>query len=203
MKNVLVFALILVATGLSGCSDKTTGPARVAAYFPEKIGSTWIYSVHDSLSDRSYDMTVSVIDTTTLRDLPVSVWVYDGDGRIDTQYVYNSGDTVMVYSENGWGFDKMYVFPVDVGTGWNCGESCARDYVVDRKGSIQTPARRFANAYHINGHFSMPNTMENSKEWFVPGVGSVWFFRFGMCTVCSPMIYVNEIWELRNYHLPN
>lgn len=49
----------------------------------------------------------------------------------------------------------------------------------------------------------MPNTIENSEEWFVPRVGSVWFYRFGFCTVCSPMIYVNEVCELKSYQLPN
>lgn len=84
MRYAVISALAAAFVGLSGCGDKTTSPAGGAAYFPENIGSTWVYSVYDSLSEHSYDMTVSVIDTTTLRDLPVKVWVYDGDGRIDT-----------------------------------------------------------------------------------------------------------------------
>jgi hypothetical protein len=203
MRNIMVSALIIALVGLSGCGHKATGPAHVAAYFPGEIGSTWVYSVYDSLTSHSYDMTVSVVDSATLRDLPVSVWVYEGDGRIDTQYVYSSGDTITVYSENGWGFDKMYVYPFEVRKGWNCGESCERDYGVDWRGTIETLAARFTNAYHIEGQYSMPNQSEDSEEWFVPGVGQVRFHKYGFCTVCSPMIYVNEVWELRSYHLPN
>jgi hypothetical protein len=175
----------------------------VSAYFPGKIGSTWIYSVYDSLTSHSYDMTVSVVDSATLRDLPVSVWIYEGDGRVDTLYVYSSGNTIMVYSANGRGFDKKYVIPFEVGKGWNCEEPCSRDYDVDWRGTIETPAARFTNAYHIEGQYFMPNQFEDSEEWFVPGVGAVWFYRFGMCSTCYPMIYVNEVWELRGYYLPS
>lgn len=203
MKYAVACIMAVAVMGISGCGDEATNPAGGAAYFPGEIGTTWVYSVYDSLTERSYDMTVTVVDSATLRDLPVSVWVYYGDGRIDTQYVYRSADTVTTYSQSGWGFAKMYVFPVEVGKGWNCGESCRHDYIVDRRESIETPAGRFENAYHIEGHYFIPNDIEDSAEWFVPGVGAVWFYRFGMCSACYPMIYVNQVWELKSYQLPD
>lgn len=201
MRQTIMLIVISVLVAIFGCGDKSTSTLPPIDYFPNNIGSVWIYSVYDSLTERSYDMTVSIADTATLWDMPVTLWVFESDGNFDTMYVFVEDDTVTFQAVRSQGLAKRYVFPLSVGNEWDCGETCFWDYSVDQKGAIDVPARTFANAYHIDGNSYMPNAFGYRSEWYVPYIGMVRIYRYSFCTVYSPMVDPNEIWELKSYQL--
>jgi len=202
MRQVMILALILVSTAAPTCSDKSTRTPPPGDYFPNEVGSVWVYSVYDSLTERSYDMTVSIADTATLvGDTPVTLWVFAGDGNIDTMYVFVSGDTMTFHAPSSMTISRMYVFPLSVGKEWNCGQSCIWEYSVEQRGTIDVPARPFANAYDIRGESGGFNCYGLNSEWFVPHVGPVWIYRYSFCTLYYPLVDINEIWELKSYNI--
>lgn len=201
MKPIITLILIAISIVLFSCGDKSTGTSPSNDYFPNEVGSVWVYAVYDSLMEQSYDMTVSIADSGTVNEIAATLWVFSGNGEIDTQYVVVSGDTVTFFPGDHSTFLKMYVFPLSLGNSWNCGESCIWNYAVDRIEPIEVPAGAFANAYHIDGDFFNPNVRGINSEWMVPGVGAVRIYRYSFCTVCSPMVDTNEIWELKSYRL--
>ena len=137
-----------------------------------------MYTVYDSLTEQSYDMTVSIVDTTDLWDTPMTLWVFSGDSNTDTMYVSVDGDTVTFNAVRSQGFAKRYVFPLSIGRQWDCGQSCAWNYVVEQRGSIDVPARLFAGAYNIKGDDGGFNCYGRNSEWFVPHVGLIWIHRY-------------------------
>lgn len=203
MKPIITLILIAISIVLFSCGDKSTGTSPSNDYFPNEVGSVWVYAVYDSLTEQSYDMTISIADTATLWDTPMTLWVFAGDGDIDTMYVSVEDDTVTFHAIRSQGLAKMYVFPLSVGVEWDCGQSCAWDYSVDEKGAITVFARRFASAYNIRGEFFGFNSYGRNSEWYVPYIGMVRIYRYSFCTVCSPMVDTNEIWELKSYQLAN
>ncbi len=203
MKPIITLILIAISIVLFSCGDKSTGTSPSNDYFPNEVGSVWVYAVYDSLTEQSYDMTISIADTATLWDMPVTLWVFAGDENTDTMYVSVEDDTVTFHAVRSQGLAKRYVFPLSVGNEWDCGQSCAWDYSVDQKGAIDVPARRFANAYDIRGRSGGFNCYGTHSEWFVPHVGPVWIYRHSFCTIGWPMVDLNEIWELKSYQLAN
>lgn len=196
MKGLIISTLMIFAVMATGCGKKASNPVAPAPYFPDKIGSVWVYSVYDSLTESSYNLTVSVVDSTSINDRPATLWTFEGNGEVDSLYLTASGDTVMFFGHHGTYLEKEYVLPLTVGKEYGPN---SRHYLVDKTGSVNVPAGRFANSYHIAGDFFNPNDHRTSGEWFVPGVGRVWEYRHGFCTVCSPMLYLNEVWELVGY----
>jgi hypothetical protein len=202
VKNALILVIICAAVAITACDDKATGPERSGHYFPNDVGSVWIYSVYDSLTQASYDMTVSIVDTVTMADTPVTVWVYEDGGDADTLFVSVAGDTVTFHNSDRTYLTGMYVFPLSVGEEWNCGQSCAWEYIVEERGDVDVPAGRFSNAYKIRGRLGGFNYYGRNSEWFAPHIGAVRVYRYSICTVCSPMIDVNETWKLISYNFP-
>lgn len=200
MKQIFII-LISFSALIINCGDKSTGTNSLDNYFPGNVGSSWVYSVYDSLTESSYDMTVSVVDTATLWDMPVTLWVYESDGNADTMFVSIEGDTVTFHAVRSQGLAKRYVFPLSVGDQWDCGTNCAWDYTVEGRGAVHVPARRFVNSYNIKGEFGGFNSYGLHSEWFVPYIGAVKIYRYSICTLCNPMVDINETWELKSYHL--
>lgn len=201
MRGAIVSIFVILTLNISGCGDKAINQPVSGVGFPNGIGSVWVYAVHDSLGEKSYDLTVSIVDSTSIMGKSVTVWTYESNNVVDTQYVYISGDTVMVYSDGGADLKKMYVFPLFKGKSWNHHSSSAWDYFIDRRAPVDVPAGRFANAYHINGAVFMPNLYSYSTEWYVPGIGAVMYYRLSICTVCYPVVDVREVWQLKSCRL--
>jgi len=97
-KIVLIFAAgMLLTLGCKEASNPVGPPLIDRDYFPNSIGTRWVYQVYDSVADRQYDRVVAVVDT--LRVLPTilaTLWISHEVGGTDTARYHLTiiGDTV-------------------------------------------------------------------------------------------------------------
>jgi hypothetical protein len=175
-----------------------TGPPMVGeGYFPSTIGIYWVYEVFDSVAMRRYDRVVRIADTVHRETVPVYVWTLCDSMRCDTTFIRIERDTVWKYSFYSepprYSREVYYVLPLVVGATWPV--SFGRDSVV----SLETISVRdqVYRAYQVYGVRRRFNVYESEHRWFVPYLGMVKRqYR------CQGFCDNNEVWELKDYGIP-
>lgn len=183
MRLTIFTAAMLFA--LSGCKEQETEQV-----YPNRIGTTWEYSVYDSLAGQRDTITVVVVDNIAPS---TTIWSVDYPDHREERYSITKGDTLEVFEKVGTQFgylEARYVFPFYEGAQWNvppCGEPLS---VTDR-GPITTYAGSFATAYKLVIDQSCNNDHFRKTEWVVPGVG----------VVRRQLSYsgTNELWNLISF----
>ena len=202
-KNLIYLSLVLlIPLLLISCRKKSTVTRshenQVLEYFPNSIGSRFIYFYFDSLSMHSDTVTVSIVDTITYDNIKqLTVWEYIYSSKIDTRYVYSSGDTVKIYNDlENWWINTTYLFPLEIGKGWRGGFINDTSTVVDQV-SITVPAGEFANTFLIEETWGALNEYGYILTWFVPEVGIVKKLNWQR----GWSSWARETWELIGYHI--
>lgn len=190
--------LLVVGVACTWSCRKTTSPVgppfTASGYFPNIVGSFWVYEVYDSVSPRRYDKTLRITDTLRLNGMPVSVWTICDSVRCDSMFISVRQDTVWrFFSRADSSGEVLYVLPLVVGRTWS--RRWGRDSVVSFE-TISVRGRVY-NAYQVHGVWGGFNVYEQERRWFVPFVGMVQrqYRCFGFCND-------NEMWELKQYSLP-
>ena len=184
MKQVLLYSIaILLASGCTKSSSSTnTGSTDV---FPNKVGDTWVYNVMDTLengnnrSPSQYNMNVSITGSVTLPGgIMANTWVYNYPNIADTNYVYQTGDTIKF-------LDATKSEPV-------------RQYIIEQ-GNISVGGNNFPDAFHLNGSAGLPDAIFGIDEWIENNVGVVkrYINPFGELILVKHSI----AWSLISYHL--
>jgi hypothetical protein len=172
-------------------------------YFPNTIGSRWIYK---TLNSRNIEdtLTFEIVGETILPDnKQATVWVSDINTPI---YFYSSFDTLFLETFNdtlifktSWGWDyswvaMMYLVPFTVGNTW---DSTSCFYSVQEVSSLQTDLGIFDQAYKIEERRIGPNYYLTTYSWIVPYIGlvkrDIYEYNLGR--------RYDEHWELIWYHL--
>src|ERR1700733_1443700 len=101
---------LLLAFMAGACKKNNTGDTGSSDIFPNKVGDRWHYLVKDtteSYNDSTatqYDLYVNIVGRVLLPDGDsASVWQFNTPGSIDTNYVFQSADTIR--------FEQMFDFP--------------------------------------------------------------------------------------------
>lgn len=170
-----------------GCQDDESGfrPPGPREYrlasFPQTPGSQWIYQYGDTSSGGDADttsctlrITIAGIDTVDGFG-PMSVWILDCDGELDTLYLSGAGEVAAFYHspESPAPTDELTFpleFPLYVGKEW--ASPRAWETRVDTTVAVSTPAGDF-QALVIFQDRSWPNEPHVQRVDFVPGVGIV------------------------------
>lgn len=192
--------MVLLVLGVActwGCrkpSNPAGPPLTQSGYFPNTIGSSWVYEVYDSVAARRYDKTLRITDTLRLNGIQVSVWTICDSVRCDSMFISVRQDTVWrFFSRTDSSGEVFYVLPLVVGRTWS------RPWGWDSVVSLETISvrGRVYNAYQVHGVWHEFNIYKQERRWFVPFVGMVQrqYRCFGFC-------YDNEMWELKEYSLP-
>ena len=169
------------------------------ADFPNRIGDQWTYQYYDSLRQRSDTVVVTIVGQTTIPgNKTATIWQKVYRIGIDTVYVTVSGDTVKIlpkYALTAQWINTKYIFPLLVGRGWRGDISFDTNTIADMK-SISVIAGKFLNAYRIEERWGGYNEYGRVTTWFVPRVGAATIHRreWGWG-------FVNETWELIDYHV--
>lgn len=173
-----IFTSVLVVT-LLGCTEIACNDGEVVDHFPNRVGTTWEYSVCDSSRGRQDTVVVSVTGRTVVHlptALPAAVWTIDYPDHREERYAVEKGDTVEVYEKTlvnttGW-MEARYVFPLRVGGRWTV-PPCGGSLLVDARDVATTNAGSFNNAYRLVIDQSCNNDHFEKTEWVVPAVGVV------------------------------
>ena len=217
MKQVLYFIPVIVCIVLiilfSNCSKSINPIKNVASnsYFPNTVGSYWIYDVYDSSNPhypprpKQYSVTIKVLGTKTMIDgKQASMWQYEYPWEIDTNYIRIEGDTVKTfdkdYSSSISDFDyprQIFILPFKDQTGWN-GKLIGIDtFIVAKCYNISTSYISYDTCYNIyHYNYELPDLVYYDNYWFKPNIGFVkiyykdWF---------AP--YYKSVWNLKEYKL--
>lgn len=174
-------------------------------YFPNSVGSKWIYKVRDSLNQNDINVTVEIIGTTVLPGSgPVTIWHFSCNQVStacidDTVYVRIVGDTVITFSfwyNTLFQFGASYVFPLELGSEWHINYEST---LVADKDSIVISAGKFDEAFRLyrERFWGLLNYSFNSNVWYVHNVGII---KMDLTEYDLVPLRI-EKWELIWYHL--
>ncbi len=111
---------------LAACSNipGLVGTDSAPEYFPNRIGTSWTFAPPNTTDEPpSYTKTVSIIGQTTILNgmtvsLLRSIYEYESDSLVDTQYVFTNKDSVVIFSKSNYDSftrEHKFLLPLRVG----------------------------------------------------------------------------------------
>jgi hypothetical protein len=207
LKTILIGLLFLVlAVGCKKGDSGNIGNTSSSDIFPNKIGDTWHYLVKDTIIQGSQDggavsYNVDVVIVDTIKWSPgvtASIWQYHYPAWTDSNYVFQSGDTIKFMDRTKSLLVKQYIIPFTSGLSW--------PYVpgfdnvsVTGQAAITVGNNTFADASQIYGGAGMPDASFMIDEWFEDHVG----FVKNYFNPSGELLYTKHIldWSLLSYEL--
>lgn len=206
MKPVLLYLIaILLASGCRKSSNGNGSNNESTDAFPNKVGDTWVYKVMDTLDNANnrtssqYNMNVSITGIVTLPGgIMATIWVYSYLNTSDTNYVYQTGDTIKFLDATKSYAVRQYIIPISLHNSWQYIPGVS-DVTIIEQGNISVGGNNFPNAFHLNGSTGMPDAIFGIDEWIENNVGVVkrYINPFGELIIVKHYIS----WSLISYHL--
>jgi hypothetical protein len=165
--------------------------------YPNRVGTEWIYLVHDNLLVQPDTLFLRISGTAILPDgrlVTLRELVYRN--RTDTEYVYAANDTVQTdfFTHPSFYQSMTYLFPLKIGRAWGSEHLDSQNRVVQNYG-ITVPMGEFGNGFRIEKFWHQFNDWYRITTWFVPGIGIVKRTR-------NDYAYHIVSWELISFHAP-
>ena len=143
-------------------------------YFPNSVGSKWIYKT-TNLNNEVDTFTIQIVgDTILVGNEQATIWVSDINTpsyfykQFDTLYFESIDDTLIF--KRWWGYDWItmasYIVPFEVGNSWYDG-TCY--YSIEEESNVGS----FTNAYKIKENRPWTTYLITTDSWFVPRIGLV------------------------------
>ncbi|MDE3184868.1 MAG: hypothetical protein KGM16_15765 [Bacteroidota bacterium] len=209
MKNFKEMGILIAFTILLASCHKTTTrpdtlPPNVSAseYFPNKRGDKWIYNVYDSAISKMEEVSVEITGTATLPKGEIAnIWVYKYPDKIDTNFVFQSGDTIRFVpasdlNPNDYVVKETYVIPLSVGNYWT--NLFLYDSVhVIKETQLSVNNLKFDNTYFLIEKGRTFNYLIYAEEYFKPTIGMVQLSKYEN----NFFIPENKVWYLKGYYL--
>jgi hypothetical protein len=179
MKTIPFFCIIFLFA--CGCR-KSSGNKDINStdIFPGKVGDTWLYLVNDTTvngqdsSAAEYNMTIAVTDSIQLPGgIQANVWVYQSPMGKDTNYVFQTGDTVRFLDRTKSYTVRQYIIPLSLQNSWPYIFPGINVVTVVAQADILVGGVRYDNAFHIYGNAGMPDGTFSIDEWIGNNVGVV------------------------------
>lgn len=202
--SILIAFTILFASCHKTTTPPDTLPPNVSAseYFPNKVGDKWIYNVYDSVTAKMDEVSVEITGTTTLPKGEVAnIWVYKYPDKIDTNFVFQSGDTVkfvpaLNLNPNNYYVSKKYIIPLTVGNFWT--NTFIYDTIhVIKQMKFTVNNLQFDSVYFMIEEGQSVNYYIYTEEYFKPLVGMIQLFKYEY----DFFIPEGKVWYLKQYYL--
>jgi hypothetical protein len=197
-----VLLLLLAA----GCNKSNTGNTVSQDLFPNKIGDSWHYLVKDTTiqgnlesGSTHYGVDVLIIDTVKWPNgITATIWQYKYPGWIDSNFVYQTGDTVRFMDRTNTYMVRQYIFPFVSGSSWPYIPGI-EDVTVLGQNSITVSNSVFDSAWQIYGSAGMPDAIFTIDQWFKDNTGFVRLYL----NPSGELIITKHIqdWSLISYEL--
>lgn len=197
----IFFILILSVIFISCKKDNAQSENQVenigsSEYFPNSVGDYWKYKYSDSLGNSTSFVDVNIVGNKTLPNGQVAkVWVFKFTSNVDTNYVYQIGDTIRflnVYLE----VVNTYVTPLTLNNKWE--NSFLFDSIeVKEQRTFILNKKNFDNSFLLNEHGYGFNYFLTRVEWFCPNIGMLTKAR----KEYSLGYLDDSYWELVEYQL--
>ncbi|UCE23667.1 MAG: hypothetical protein JSU74_10245 [Candidatus Zixiibacteriota bacterium] len=205
---LVVSCALIVALAILSCDRTSTDSVdatlvtekfKGANYFPNNVGTEWIYQVHDVLTGTYDTVTVLIVAEDVWQSLDVTVWEYWWRDRVDTQFVAADEDAISFYYKEFSLPVAKYNLPLVHGDSWvypHCfGLATASVFYVDTCPAQAGDFERCFEYYtHVEGVAWDDDSYYNG--WLAPNVGLVYGsrseeFNYSMIS--------KDIWVLLEY----
>ena len=196
-------ALLLMATGCNKSNTVNTGSTDV---FPNTIGDSWHYLVKDTTiqgnqygGSTHYNVDVLIVDTIRWPNgIVAAIWQFTYPGSIDSNFVYQTGDTLRFMDRTNSYIVRQYILPFVTGSSWPYIPGISNVTVVGQN-DVASGNNVFTSAWEIYGNAGMPDAIFTIDQWFKDNIGFVRLYLnpFG------ELIFTKHIqdWSLVSYEL--
>lgn len=163
-----------------GCNKSNPGNSGSQDLFPNKIGDSWHYLVKDTTLQGNldsgvtqYNVDVFVIDTVKWTNgITAAIWQYKYPGWTDSNFVFQTGDTVRFMDRTNSYIVRQYIIPFVSGSFWPYVPGIGNVTVTGQQ-DITVENNDFANAWQIYGNAGMPDASFTVDQWFKENTGFV------------------------------
>ena len=214
----LLFCCLIAGLLVSSCDRTSTDSSYTATtvdlldqklngvdYFPNTVGTRWDYQVYNFFTEEWEPVAVEIIGYDTLEGIDTiiqaTVWESTWDYKVDTQYVVNFDNTVLVFPTiMGYAPVAMYKFPLEDGATWTYqhayGMATTTVYALDTCSSC---TRMYNNCFDYYTHVEGVPFDDECTYWghLAPNVGMVRGYR---AEEFNYSIINYDLWELLKYH---
>jgi hypothetical protein len=204
LKNATTAALLLLLA--MSCKKSNNGNTASPDSFPNTVGDSWRYQVRDTTLSGSgvyantpYTVDVQIVGTVKWPNgITAMIWQYKGPGWIDSNYVYQTGDTIRFMDITNTIIVRQYISPFVTGSSWPFIPGISNVTVLGQE-NITVGNNSFAGAWEIYGNAGMPDASFTIHQWFKNNVG---FLRLYL-NPSGELILTRHIqdWTLVSYQL--
>ncbi len=197
-----ILLLILVA----GCHKSNTVNTVSQDLFPNKIGDNWHYMVKDTTlqgnldsGSTQYNVDVLIVDTVKWTNgITAAIWQYNYPGWTDSNYVFQTGDTMRFMDRTNTYIVRQYIIPFATGSSWPYIPGIS-NVTVTGQGDITVGSNVFTSAWQIYGDAGMPDAIFTIDQWFKDNIGFVRLYL----NPSGELILTKHIqdWSLISYEL--
>lgn len=168
----------------SGCMQEPECNLTNPGYFPNEVGTRWIYDRFDSLAMERTTLRVEIVRDSVWKDGSIyKMWVFDKSNLYDTLYVRSTADSVLFYRYLEGSPEEVMLIPLSVGQSWVHPVWVRDSTRVIAKDLIKVQGINYPDAYRIHRRLFAFNDYRTDDRWFVPHVGIVklenWHYLFG------------------------
>ena len=197
------FAISSIILIFSSCKKETVANNPSSEYFPNTTGNYWKYKVVDSILNSSSIVELKIVGDKILPGgQNAKIWVYSYPTRIDTNYVFQIGDSIKFLDQN-FAIQYIYKIPLQINNKWTLSEPnhylSDSTYIIENR-TFYLNDYSFEKSFLLHESGFVPNAFFDKNEWFCPTIGMVtktekFFQRIG--NVYTKYLY----WELIQYEL--
>jgi hypothetical protein len=178
MKNIHVGVFLLVL--VTSCNKSNTGNSGSPDLFPNTIGDSWHYLVKDTTiqgnldsGSKQYNVDVMIVGTVKWPNgITAMIWQYKYPGWTDSNYVFQTGDTLRFLDRTNSYIVRQYIMPFVTGSSWPYIPGISNVTVIGQS-DITVANNVFTRTLQIYGNAGMPDASFTIDQWFKDNIGFV------------------------------
>lgn len=195
MKKIL-FLQAIILLFLFSCEKYTIVAGK--EYYPNTVGSLWIYKVTDSLQNKTYELEVRIVKDTLVNDLHYKKWTYSCNEYVKSKYVLVENDSIFINvlaTDSNLYISDILIMPFEKGSIWGFPVYGSFDsqYEVEDVKDMKILNRDFTGVSLIRKNAGSPNNYITNRFYLKPNLGMV---KFEAREILWSTIQ-NEVWELK------
>jgi hypothetical protein len=205
-KSKAFFTGVVVLLIVTGCNKSNNQNTASRDVFPNRIGDSWHYLVRDTTiqgnldsGSTQYNVDVLIVDTVKWSNgITAAIWQYKYPGWTDSNYVFQTGDTLRFIDRTNSFIVRQYIIPFVTGSSWQYVQGISNVTVIGQN-NITVGNNVFTNAWQIFGNAGMPDAIFTIDQWFKDNIGFVRLYLnpFGESIITKHI----QDWSLTNYEL--
>jgi hypothetical protein len=172
MKYFILSACIIAT--LYSCKKGNVANTTASEYFPNTTGNYWKYEITDSLLNLTSTVEVNIVGDKILPGTQsAKIWQYSYADHVDTNYVYQNGNTI-IFLDNNFEICNRYVVPLQLHDTWPLlrpNYYFADSIRVTANQNFQLNDQSFQNSFLLHETGTMPNGSLDKTEWFCANIG--------------------------------